>query len=177
MQDVRPWSGWDGIGEDERAWACAGWDALPVGYEAARRKCKAMRKAGFREDNTATRLCPVCGVQFTDRANKLYCCHACQKKAYKLRVKGRLAPVYVPGMAVKRSGGYKQVHILRTVWEDEEAAESVKETSREQKRRARRESRRERRRRLRSGKVKALGLPKENLPKAGRKGEVSKGRC
>lgn len=51
--------------------------------------------------------CPVCGTDFFDRRNKLYCCHACQKKAYKLRRKGLLDPVFVPGQG-KSSPGYRK---------------------------------------------------------------------
>lgn len=60
-----------------------------------------LSRAALDEDDAhpshCTHVCPVCGTQFFDRRNKLYCSHECQKKAYKLRRKGVLQPVFVPG--------------------------------------------------------------------------------
>ena len=61
------------------------------------------------EDDVAgcVHQCPVCGTDFFDRRNKLYCCHRCQKKAYKLRRKGLLDPVFFPGQH-KAEPGYRK---------------------------------------------------------------------
>lgn len=155
MQD---WSGWDGVGVDEEPWRWAGQDPLPVGWKPNPKRA-AVRKAIIWETGYRAHVCPVCGREFFDKSNKLYCSSPCQKKAYKLRVKGQLEPVYFPGQNKEPRGGH--VHHLVTVDAEPLAisagrdlpakgADDIPAHTREGRRKARRESRRERRRKLRA---------------------------
>jgi len=54
--------------------------------------------------------CPVCGTDFFDRRNKLYCSRSCQKKAYKLRRRGLLDPVYFPELRSCKRRGKRHKH-------------------------------------------------------------------
>jgi len=67
------------------------------------RNPRAWEEGGDGEDATqCVHTCPVCGTDFFDRRNKLYCSCSCRKKAYRLRLKGELEPVYFPGSLPER---------------------------------------------------------------------------
>ena len=49
---------------------------------------KKLRRQGLHE---VRHVCPVCGIEFFGRRNRVYCCRKCRKKAWRLRRKKRLA--------------------------------------------------------------------------------------
>ncbi len=195
MQD---WPVWDGVGEDEELWRWAGVDPLPVGWKPKSKRAAATRKVIIWETGYRAHVCPVCGREYFDKSNKLYCSSPCQKKAYKLRVKGKLKQVYFPGQNKGPRGGH--VHHLVTVDTEPLAISTgrvlpAKETdgiqvhtvehdrtpsnTRDERRKARRESRRERRRKLRA-EAKVAGVVAGCDPKkvAGRwQGATTKKDC
>lgn len=70
-------------------------DPLPVGIEApVAIQYRSQKKHWDWETIDYPHTCPVCGKAFVGRRNRLYCSSACQKKAYKLRCRGLLQPVY-----------------------------------------------------------------------------------
>ena len=70
-------------------------DPLPVGISApVEIKYRMQKKLWVWQTEEISHKCPVCGKEFVGRRNRLYCSSGCQKKAYKLRCRGLLQPVY-----------------------------------------------------------------------------------
>ena len=70
-------------------------DPLPVGISApVEITYRMQKKLWVWQTEEISHKCPVCGKEFAGRRNRLYCSSGCQKKAYKLRCRGLLQPMY-----------------------------------------------------------------------------------